>query len=188
MKDKTIGEKEEKTMVYAFRDGPRLVIIVEGANPEEEKEIMEKIRAVPCEDSCALPPEPLKEHRTASDIPREEPSPFAVETVRKMIAQEGDAAYSRYLTAYKTGEIKEGRSDVKKLLQAARIIRLARITPDEYVAMEKDARALFWKLYISDADKAEFKRCGQEKTQKAMIAYLSAKYMAKAEELGLLRP
>lgn len=162
--------------VFAFHDNDNLVLVARDVSPEQEERMIASINAIRVDDSSALPPEPAQT------------PPYAVETIRRAIEQEGDAAYFRYLTAYKTGEIKEGRDEVKKLLQAARIIRLARATPDRYVAMEKEARNLFIRCYVSEADKQEFKAGlpRQQQTQRALVAFLAAKYEKRAAELGLL--
>lgn len=168
--------------VFAYHDNDNLVLVARDVSPEQEKRMIASLNAIRVDDSCALPPEP------AQGYAGEQTPPYAVETIRRAIEHEGDAAYFRYLTAYKTGEIKEGRDEVKKLLQAARIIRLARATPDRYVAMEKEARNLFIRCYVSETDKQEFKAGlpRQQQTQRALVAFLAAKYEKRAAELGLL--
>ena len=90
--DKIHGEKEEKIMdskVFAFHDNDNLVLVARDVSPEQEERMIASINAIRVDDSCALPPEPAQGY-TGEQLP-----PYAVETIRRAIEQEGDAAYFR---------------------------------------------------------------------------------------------
>lgn len=184
------------------RDGSQYVFIIDADKlpPQKRKMLIGGIEKMTGQAMCELAPSTAKiieepaeaemtmavEELPAAEIPAV--AEFSAEQVKGAIASEGDSAFLYFVELYNNGVPSEGeeRENVRQVLNAYAVGRLASITEEEIVGIYKKDPVFFNNLFNALVSKkllVEYtlheKEHGRKPTQKGCLLWVSEKYRNK---------